>query len=74
MLPKDELTRTYDASPPAASSVSSTEMAEPSASQDSAGCRRRGAWSSSTAIATTSRAVPTGQRPSRPSTGAGDQP
>ncbi len=42
--------------------ASSTETAAPSASHDSAGCRRRGAWSSSTAIANTISATPSGQR------------
>ena len=37
-------------------------MPEPSASHDRAGCRRRGAWSSRTAMVRTSRPSPTGQR------------
>ena len=38
--------------------VSSTATAAPGASQERPGCRRRGAWSSSTAMVTTIRATP----------------
>ncbi len=75
MLPNDELTWTYAARPPVASMLSTTDTPEPSASQDTAGWRRRGEWSSSTAIAKTSSAVPTGQRATcQASTVPSDQP
>lgn len=43
--------------------LSTTVTPEPSASQDRAGCRRRGEWSKITAMVTTSVSRPNGQRP-----------
>ena len=60
--PNDELRWTYAASRPVADMLSSTATPAPRASQERAGWRRRGAWSSTAAIASTSSAVPTGQR------------
>ena len=55
--------------------LSSTATPAPSASQERAGCRRRGAWSRTAAIASTSSAVPTGQRTIRQTcTTSSDQP
>jgi hypothetical protein len=62
MLPNDELTLTYSASPAVAARLSSTAIPAPSASHDRAGCRRRGAWSRRTAIVATSSAIPIGHR------------
>ena len=63
MSPKDGLSLTYAASSPVENRVSSTATPEPSASQDSPGCLRRGEWSRMTAIVNTSSTTPTGHRP-----------
>ena len=53
----------YAASPAAAVMLSTTVTPEPSASHDRAGCRRRGAWSKSTAMVKTRTSSPSGHRP-----------
>ena len=62
MSPKDGLWWTYAASSPVENRVSSTATPEPSASQVSPGCLRRGEWSRITAMVNTSSTTPTGHR------------